>query len=197
VKQLPARFDHRALVSSVVAATALVAACGTAYASPGATGTAAAASQMTIGTRQTSIGTVLTGPSGRTLYTLVDNQGKAVACSGGCLAVWPPATMDSGSPQAGSGVTASLSTVAAGGGTLQLTVSGDPVDYYVGDTSAGQANGEGISSYGGDLVRPAAQWAAIHAGERRQPLRLLKPEGEVQVDALTRLLTRLHPRSIV
>jgi predicted lipoprotein with Yx(FWY)xxD motif len=149
VKQLPARFDHRALVSSVVAATALVAACGTAYASPGATGTAAAASQMTIGTRQTSIGTVLTGPSGRTLYTLVDNQGKAVACSGGCLAVWPPATMDSGSPQAGSGVTASLSTVAAGGGTLQLTVSGDPVDYYVGDTSAGQANGEGISSYGG------------------------------------------------
>jgi predicted lipoprotein with Yx(FWY)xxD motif len=39
--------------------------------------------------------------------------------------------------------------VAAGGGTLQLTVSGDPVDYYVGDTSAGQANGEGISSYGG------------------------------------------------
>ncbi len=150
MKQLPARFDHRALVLSVMAATAVVAACGsTTYASPGAAGTTAAASQVTIGTIQTSVGTVLTGPSGRTLYILVGNQGKAVACSGGCPAVWPPVTMDSGSPQAGSGVTASLSTAAAGGGTPQLTVSGDLVHYYVGDTSAGQANGEGISSFGG------------------------------------------------
>ena len=147
MKQPPAGCDHRALMLSVVVATAVLVACGsTTHPGPGAT---AASSQLTIGTIQTSVGTMLTGPSGRTLYILADNQGKAVACAGGCLAVWPPVTMDFGSPQAGSGVTASLSTAEGGGGTPQLTVSGHPVHYYVGDISAGQANGEGISSYGG------------------------------------------------
>jgi len=149
VQQLRSRFDHHPLVLAAAVAAASVTACGTASVSPAITGTAAAASQTMIGAMQTSIGTVLTGPSGHTLYILVDSHGKAVACSGSCLAVWPPVTMDSGSPRAGSGVTASLSTVAPAGATPQLTVSGHPVHYYVGDTSPGQANVEGISSYGG------------------------------------------------
>jgi predicted lipoprotein with Yx(FWY)xxD motif len=149
MKQLPAKPEHRGLLLGMVAAAALVAACGSAHAGSGVLETAAAANPMTVGTSPTSVGTVLTGPSGRTLYILVSSQGKEVACSGGCRSVWPPVTMGSASPGPGSGVTASLSTAPAGGGTLQLTVSGDPVHYYVGDTSAGLANGEGISSYGG------------------------------------------------
>jgi len=166
VKELRAKLEHRALVLSVVAAAALVAACGSAHASPGAFGTAATADQMTIRTSPTGVGTVLAGPSGRTLYILVGNQGKDIACLGGCLTVWPPVTIDSRSPQAGSGVTASLSTAPAGGGTLQLTVSGDPVHYYVGDTAAGLSNGEGISSYGGiwEALQPNGQPLTPGAG---------------------------------
>ncbi|MGD1032854.1 MAG: hypothetical protein ABR977_00285 [Candidatus Dormibacteria bacterium] len=104
---------------------------------------------MTVQTSQTGAGTVLTGPGGRTLYVLLGDQGEEVPCSGGCLTVWPPVTVDSGSPRPGPGVSASLSITPSAGGALQLTVSGDPVHYYVGDTSAGLANGEGISSYGG------------------------------------------------
>jgi len=149
VKQLRADPGHGALVLGLVAAAALGVACGSAHTSPGTLGTAAATSPMTVRTSLSSVGPVLVGPSGRTLYILVGNQGKEVTCSGGCRTVWQPVTIEAGSTRAGPGVTASLSTAPASGGVLQLTVSGDPVHYYVGDTSSGLANGEGISSYGG------------------------------------------------
>lgn len=159
MEQLRAKLERRALALGMLAAVALGAACGSAPSSPGARGTATAANPMTVRTSQSSVGTVLTGPSGRTLYVLLNTQGKGVVCSGACRAVWPPVTLEFGSPRAGSGVTASLSTAAAGGGARQLAVSGDPVHYYVGDTSAGLANGEGISSYGGTwyALQPSGQ----------------------------------------
>jgi len=147
MQQLAARFNHRALAFGAVAVTGLVAACGTASTTSSATASPAPAGRMAIATMLTSIGTVLTGPDGHTIYVLIDD-GRAVTCSGACLATWPPVTLGSGPPRTASGVTASLSTVMAGGAT-QLTVSGDPAHYYAGDGSAGDANGEGISSYGG------------------------------------------------
>jgi predicted lipoprotein with Yx(FWY)xxD motif len=149
VNQLRAKPASRVLLLGMPVAAALVAACGSAPTSRAALGTPATANPPTVRTSQTSVGTVLVGPSGRTLYILVGDQGKEGTCSGGCQAVWPPVTVASRSPRAGSGVAAPLSTAPAGGGTLQLTVSGEPVHYYVGDTSAGLANGEGISSDGG------------------------------------------------
>lgn len=149
MKRPPARCGHLALVLSVLAVIATISACGAARVSPAATGTASTSGPATIGITPTSVGSVLTGPTGRTLYVLMDSQGKAVACTGACPAVWPPVIMASGAPMAGSGVTASLSTTAGSHGTPQLMVAGEVVHYYVGDTAAGDANGEGISSYGG------------------------------------------------
>ena len=49
-----------------------------------------------------------------------------------------------------------LATVSAGGGT-QVTKNGDPLYHFAADAAAGDANGEGISSFGGTWhVRKAA-----------------------------------------
>src|SRR6476661_6468662 len=37
------------------------------------------------------VGAVLVDSAGKTLYTLTDANGAAVACTGACLSVWPPA----------------------------------------------------------------------------------------------------------
>lgn len=106
---------HRALVLGAVAASALGAACGAATAGPSALASPATGNLMTVQTSQTGAGTVLTGPGGRTLYVLLGDQGEEVPCSGGCLTVWPPVTVDFMSPRPGPGVSASLSITPSAG----------------------------------------------------------------------------------
>jgi predicted lipoprotein with Yx(FWY)xxD motif len=102
------------------------------------------------------LGTILVDSAGRTLYTLTNN-GTAVACTGGCLTAWPPLLLAGGetSVMGGKGVTG-LATTSAAGGT-QVTENGLPLFHFSGDTNAGDANGEGITSFGGT-------WHAAKAG---------------------------------
>ena len=89
------------------------------------------------------VGIVLVDANGRTLYTLT-NGGQAVACTGTCASVWPPLTVAAGSkPKGAKGVT--KLGVTAG----QVTAAGLPLYRFSGDSQAGQANGEGINSFGG------------------------------------------------
>ncbi len=106
------------------------------------------APKVTVKTRKVSgVGTVLVDAKGRTLYTLT-NAGQTVACTGGCVAIWPPLLVPAGStPKGAKGVTR-LGLVPATGGT-QVTAAGMPLSRFSGDSKAGQANGEGISSFGG------------------------------------------------
>src|SRR5262245_47738492 len=91
------------------------------------------------------LGAVLVDSKGRTLYPLTDN-GQAVACSGECAAIWPPRVVKAGAKiKRGHGVTG----IAAMAGTGQVAEDGVPLYRFSGDTSAGQANGEGINSFGG------------------------------------------------
>jgi predicted lipoprotein with Yx(FWY)xxD motif len=91
------------------------------------------------------LGAVLVDSKGRTLYTFTDN-GQAVACSGECAVIWPPLAVKSGAKaKSGHGVTG-IATMA---GTRQVTEHGLPLYLFSGDTKAGQANGEGINSFGG------------------------------------------------
>jgi predicted lipoprotein with Yx(FWY)xxD motif len=101
-------------------------------------------------------GTILVDSAGRTLYTLT-NGGQPVACTGACAGVWPPLLLANGATSAtpGAGVTG-LATTSAAGGT-QVTQNGDPLYTFSGDTNAGDANGEGITSFGGTwhVAKPA------------------------------------------
>jgi len=99
-------------------------------------------------------GTVLVDGSGRTLYMLTSEQGGKLTCTdnNGCTKVWPDTELPSGvtSATAGSGIQPSLlGTVKDASGHLYVTYGGLPLYTYSGDSGAGQANGEGIQSFGG------------------------------------------------
>ena len=97
------------------------------------------------------VGTAIVDVQGRTLYMLTADKGDKVTCtSAACTAAWPPLLLSSGSPSAGRGAKASLlSTVTTPRGGDQVSYGRWPLYTYSGDTQPGQANGEGIKSYGG------------------------------------------------
>jgi predicted lipoprotein with Yx(FWY)xxD motif len=104
------------------------------------------APKVTVGTKKVSgVGTVLVDAKGRTLYTLT-NSGQTVLCSGTCTTIWPPLTVPAGSTPKGAKGVRGLGRVAGG---QQVTASGMPLYRFSGDSKAGQANGEGINSFGG------------------------------------------------
>jgi predicted lipoprotein with Yx(FWY)xxD motif len=99
------------------------------------------------------LGSVLVDAAGRTLYLLTAEQDGVLACtSATCVQAWPNVVLPAGTnaPTAGAGVEATLLGVVTGaGGTRLITYAGWPVHTFAGDSAAGQANGEGLKSFGG------------------------------------------------
>jgi predicted lipoprotein with Yx(FWY)xxD motif len=124
---------------------------GTAPASGGTSGAA------TVSATSTTLGTILVDGSGRTLYLFERDQANRSACAGACVAAWP-VDHSSGTPKAGSGVTASmLGTIKRSDGTTQVTYNQHPLYYYSGDSGTGQQNGQGVDAFGAKwyVVNPA------------------------------------------
>jgi predicted lipoprotein with Yx(FWY)xxD motif len=155
IPRLRFRSQRVALLSLPVLAL-VASACG-ASSSPAAGSSAAGPVSLTA--THTALGSVLSGPSGDTVYTLVSAQGMQLPCTGQCLTAWPPVAATAGStPHAGSGVSATLAVAAS---VMQVTANGAPLYYFSGDGGAGQVNGQGIKSFGGI-------WYAVQASG--QPL---------------------------
>jgi predicted lipoprotein with Yx(FWY)xxD motif len=145
----------------LAAAGALAAGCGSSngsgsggsgsggYGSGGAAPTSNPPSGVaTIAATSSKLGMILVDGSGRTLYLFEKDQSDQSACSGACAAAWP-VDQTSGTPKAGSGVTASLlGTIRRGDGTTQVTYDHHPLYYYSGDSGAGQQNGQGVDAFG-------------------------------------------------
>jgi predicted lipoprotein with Yx(FWY)xxD motif len=108
------------------------------------------AAVATVKARHTSLGTILTDGRGMTLYLFEkDTRGKS-ACSGKCVAFWPP-LMTTAKPHAGSGARGSLlGTTRRTNGKLQVTYAGHPLYFFVKDTTPGQTAGQGISAFGAE-----------------------------------------------
>lgn len=124
----------------------------------------AAGAHATVAVRGTSIGQVLVDGQGRTLYLLTADKGTTSSCNGGCVAVWPPLTTI-GAPAAGAGANASLlGTTTRSGGSKEVTYGGHPLYRYSGDSAAGDANGEGINSFGGRWWALSATGSAVTSG---------------------------------
>lgn len=106
------------------------------------------AGARTVGTAHTSLGEVLVNGRGLTLYTLSSDAPGHLACTGGCLQVWPPVLLAPGaSLTPPTGVTG-LGRISRPEGT-QVTWNGRPLYTYVGDSSPGSVSGQGIESFGG------------------------------------------------
>src|SRR4051812_42795099 len=132
-------------VAAAGGALAVVSACGSSGGSGSNTGNATVNQpQSSTGTgsditmHSTSAGTVLADKSGNTLYLLTADTSSHLACSGGCLTIWKPVLVTTGTPSAASGVTGTIGVVSRGS-AKQVTVAGHPLYTYAADSGPGQA----------------------------------------------------------
>ena len=111
-------------------------------ASPTMTGSPAAATVMLA---ETSIGTVLVGSNGKTLYGFTpDVDAGMPTCYADCAGVWPPLTV-TGDFTVGEGLDEMLFTVVPRtDGTQQLQIGDYPLYYYAPDINPGDVNGQGV-----------------------------------------------------
>jgi predicted lipoprotein with Yx(FWY)xxD motif len=123
-------------VGAILLAVGLVAGCGGAYGSgPAKTGTTTAKTPAGFSTANVSgVGTVLVDGKGRTVYVLTKDGKTNLPCTAasGCTALWPP---------------------------VSQAFKGWHLYEYTGDSGSGQANGEGLTSYGGTwyVLSPSGQ----------------------------------------
>jgi predicted lipoprotein with Yx(FWY)xxD motif len=123
---------------------------GTQTASPMATGMSSSAGAMqtataTLTVERTRAGTVLAGSKGLTLYYFAKDKphsGKS-ACFGSCLKAWPALAGPVKAPT-GARMPGPMGTIRRGNGTVQVTINGYPIYYYVGDKAPGQIAGNGV-----------------------------------------------------
>jgi predicted lipoprotein with Yx(FWY)xxD motif len=92
-----------------------------------------------------TLGAVLTGAGGKTLYVLTKDSANASTCTGACATTWPPLTVPTAGTAVtpGAGVTGTFSTFARADGSMQVAINGKPLYYFSGDTNAGDTNGQG------------------------------------------------------
>ncbi len=114
---------------------------------PGASGGATGGTTLTglAVAQNAKLGPIVTDSNGRTLYAFTNDTSSTSTCTGSCAQTWPPA-LASGTPQGGSGVTASMiGTSARSDGGTQVTYNGHPLYYFSGDSAPGDTNGQGVA----------------------------------------------------
>lgn len=93
-----------------------------------------------IATAETSLGPILVNGEGMTLYILA-TDGAESTCYEGCVSTWPIVTAGA---TAAEGLDVTLGSAARTDGSEQLTINGQPVYLYVGDSAPGDVNGQGL-----------------------------------------------------
>jgi predicted lipoprotein with Yx(FWY)xxD motif len=119
---------------------------------------------VTVAVANSRLGPILVDKNGTTLYDFPPDRGTTSVCYGACAALWPP-LLTSGKPIAGPGVRAHLlGTTTRKDGKLEVTYSGHPLYYWVGDRKPGQTSGQGLNQFGGPwwVISPAGN--EIHRG---------------------------------
>jgi predicted lipoprotein with Yx(FWY)xxD motif len=93
----------------------------------------------TLGTRDTSIGTVLVDARGMTLYTYTDDEPGVSNCGMICREYWPPALAPADAQPSGD-----ITLVTLDDGTKQWAYNDRPLYTYVEDKAPGDVTGEGV-----------------------------------------------------
>jgi predicted lipoprotein with Yx(FWY)xxD motif len=94
---------------------------------------------------------VVEARKGMTLYRLSPETRSHLLCTTTCTGFWPPLTVRSRHTRIrkGRGIVGKLAVFRRPDGRFQVTLRGMPLYRYSGDGAKGQANGDGIKSFGG------------------------------------------------
>ena len=132
-----------------------------------AAGSSASASTTgtVITTHAGSAGAFLTNGSGRAVYLWAKDGMNMSACSGACAAAWPPVPATGTLTATGGAKASDLGTITRSDGTKQVTYDGHPLYYFVGDSAAGQTNGQGSDNFGAKWWLVAPSGSEITASE--------------------------------
>jgi predicted lipoprotein with Yx(FWY)xxD motif len=107
------------------------------------------------------LGTVIVDSEGFTVYAFDKDKGTTPSCYGACAEAWTPVTTE-GAPTAGEGATTSeLGTTKRKDGTVQVTYAGHPLYTFIEDQSPGDANGNGVTEFGGEWHALSTSGTAI------------------------------------
>lgn len=157
-----------------------------------ATAAPSAAAGMTIGlATNATMGPILVGGNGMTLYTFAKDTGadKSV-CSADCAKAWPPLVVASGqTPTADPGVTGTVATYPRDDGTTGVSYNGHPLYYFAADKAAGDVNGEGkggvwYAARASGVIPPPVT-PAPSAGASAPPSAEGSPSGSSEGDVYT------------
>jgi predicted lipoprotein with Yx(FWY)xxD motif len=151
---------RRRLAASIAVAGLLLAAVLATVALASVPTTVKSASNSTLGE------TIVVNAQGRTLYALSPETTHHLLCtSSECLEFWPPLTVRSSKTKlkAGPGVHGSLGILRRSNGTFQVTLRGLPLYRYAEDHAKGEANGQGLKSFGGTWHAVTAAAASAKA----------------------------------
>jgi predicted lipoprotein with Yx(FWY)xxD motif len=110
--------------------------------------TAKPTAKLTIKSGSTSLGTVLVGSDGLTLYFHAGDSSTHSTCTGSCATAWPPLLVKAGTiVSGGSGVHGTFATSKRSDGTTQVTYKGHPLYAWTGDYYPGDTTGQGIGGF--------------------------------------------------
>jgi predicted lipoprotein with Yx(FWY)xxD motif len=139
----------RLLTWAVATGVALMLPVGAAMALAGS-GHSSAAGEKIVLKKTGKLGKILRDSEGHVVYLFEKDKTTKSQCYNACATNWPP-VITKGKPVAGSGIVKSkLSTTKRKDGKKQVTYGGHPLYYFVGDSKAGQANGEGLDAFGAE-----------------------------------------------
>jgi predicted lipoprotein with Yx(FWY)xxD motif len=119
----------------------------------------AASSSVTIRTRSTKLGTVLTTATGQTIYWFAIDTPTKSNCTGSCATYWPP-VLGKAVGASGTSLPHGFGTITRSGGQVQATYDGHPLYTYTADAAPGQVSGNGLNVSGG------LWWAMTPAGSK-------------------------------
>jgi predicted lipoprotein with Yx(FWY)xxD motif len=107
-----------------------------------------AATAVVVNMTTSTLGPVLTGPNGLTLYTRTGDTATTSSCTGQCATNWPPLTVATGaSATGGTGVSGTFATLTRADGTIQVTYNGLPLYGWAKDTKPGDVTGQGVGGF--------------------------------------------------
>lgn len=139
-----------------------------------------------------TLGAILTGPTGMTLYVFTKDVPGTTNCYAQCAVNWPPLILQAGALlNAPPGLAGKLDTTVRKDGSLQVTLNGAPLYYWLKDKAPGETTGHKVggvwfASVPGIWLDTAGNWAqgqvsaAVRGGWiKGNPDGSFKPNGEM------------------